>query len=258
MNMNKINLNEDWYKKAQMFDSLRKEAGLKDVFKNIPLWLSFALVAILSGSAIENTVKQYNLSEQQRIQLEETMKNKELMNKIHDTYQNIQIDYQPEVKANPVSSPHIEQNQQNQQNQQNEQRDLPKSRPVGQPVKLNTIVAHMLKHENLLPHQTPFRITNKEMRRWNKIMGFPVNKQPNAPPNRKNFIFLKNHQDVVPAVTKLLENYANDPGRYGLPNNPTLRQAIKKFDQTNSIYKIKFLKEEIPHLNIDKPLKDFL
>jgi len=249
--MNKINLNEDWYKKAQMFDSLRKEAGLKDIFKNIPLWLSFALVAVLSGSAIENTVRQYNLSEQQRIQLEETVKNKELMNKLHEAYQNPQIDYQPEVKANPINSPNIE------QKEQIKQKETPKAKPAGQSVKLHTIVTHILKHENLLPHQTPFRITNREMRRWNRIMGFPVNKQPNAPSNRKNFIFLKNHQDVVPAVTKLLENYANDPGRYGLPNNPTLRQAIKKFDQTNSIYKIKFLKEEIPHLNVDKPLKDF-
>lgn len=123
---------------------------------------------------------------------------------------------------------------------------------------LDTIIAHILEHENLLPKQTPFRITNPKMREWNHIYGFDIDRNTaNVPPNRRNFIFLKNPEDVQKAVRILFNKYKSVPRKYKLPANPSLKDAIKKFDQTGATGKIEELKRKMPGINMDAPLSDF-
>ena len=117
------------------------------------------------------------------------------------------------------------------------------------------IVNHIIHHEGLIKGQTPFRYTNPTMRKWNTIHGFEIDKISPRPPDRINFIFLKNPSDVPKAVKKQFDNYANAPERYGLPANPTLKDALMVFDQTGVKGKIDYLKQQMPSLNIDTPLK---
>lgn len=122
----------------------------------------------------------------------------------------------------------------------------------------NHVINLILQHEGLLPKQTPFRITNPEMKRWNNILGFKVDKSEIPPPERKNFIFLENPNDVPKAVRKQFQNYANNPSKYGLKPNVTLKDALAKFDQSGVKGKIEFLLKNIPNLDLNKPLKEFL
>jgi len=121
---------------------------------------------------------------------------------------------------------------------------------------IDNIIDTVLEHEGLLPGQTPFRITNKNMRNWDRFLGFPINKKPQAPSNRKNFLFFKNPEHVKPAVKQQLQRYVENPKQFGLSRNPTLEEALRKFDQTNVNAKIRYLKSEIPNLDIRTPLKD--
>lgn len=260
-----IILSYDWYKTAQTLDSLRKESSLKDIFTSIPMWLSVALVAILSGSAIQNTVEKYNLSQEQKNQLEYTVKNKAIMDRLQEGYETykkthtyLPAKYTQLPKGLPIEEPSVRKDTSSLPTTTSPKSHRQDAEQQKIEVKLPIVVKHMVDHEGLVPHQTPFKITNPEMRKWTRIMGFPVNKHPKAPRDRRNFFYLKNHQDVIPAVTKLLESYANNPEKYNLPDNPTLRQAIRKFDQTNATHKIRYLKEQIPDLDLDRPLSDFL
>ena len=56
---------------------------------------------------------------------------------------------------------------------------------------IDHIINTMLEHEDLIPGQTPFRITHRDMRHWKTVLGYPVNKNPKAPYGRKNFIFFR-------------------------------------------------------------------
>ncbi len=125
-------------------------------------------------------------------------------------------------------------------------------------ISLGTIVQNVLTHENLDSKQTPFRITNKKMRNWDTIYGFKIDKAFQPPANKKNFLYLKNQKDVVPAVTALFKKYNENPTKYNLPENPTLEQAIRMFDQSGANGKIAFLKKAIPGLDVTKKLKDFI
>lgn len=122
---------------------------------------------------------------------------------------------------------------------------------------MDAILHSVLRHEGLLPKQTPFRITNPAMRKWKTIHGFPIDHNPNAPANRKNFIYLQRAEDVFPAVKKQFERYRDNPARYGLPSNPTLGDALGVFDQSGVAGKKAFLQKEIPQINFDKPLASY-
>jgi len=145
-------------------------------------------------------------------------------------------------------------------------------------ITIEDFVSLILKHENLLPRQTPFRITNEDMKNWDTIYGFEIDKTMDQErddlrkqieilktrndksskkillklearlrkyENAKNFIFLKNDSDVRPAVRKLFERYYQNSGKFKLPNNPTVRQSIKKFDQSGSEGKVSFMQGQL-------------
>src|SRR3990167_5487441 len=103
-------------------------------------------------------------------------------------------------------------------------------------------VSLILQHEGLVSGQTPFRITNQAMAKWNTIHGFPIAKTK-KPVGRENFFFLQDPRNVVPAVRRQLQNYVKNPKRYGLPKNPTVGQALGVFDQSGLKGKLAFLKQ---------------
>jgi GNAT superfamily N-acetyltransferase len=109
------------------------------------------------------------------------------------------------------------------------------------------LVAYIMKHEGLLPGQTPFRITNPAMRKWKTIHGFPVQTDMSSvPKDRQNFLWLKNPADVHHAIRQQFMNYSTRPTDYGLKEKPTLEAALKVFDQTGATGKMDYLKKKIP------------
>ena len=127
-----------------------------------------------------------------------------------------------------------------------------------QNINLYTIVQKVLDHENLDPKQTPFRITSPTMKKWNSIYGFKIDKKFVPPHDKRKFLYLQNPADVSKAVTVLFKNYAENPDKYGFSSEPTLKQALEKFDQSGCKGKIDFLQRNIKGLNINKKLKDFI
>ena len=122
---------------------------------------------------------------------------------------------------------------------------------------ISNLINAILKHENLVSGQTPFKITSPEMRKWNHVYGYDIDKNPKNAKGREGFLFLVNPEDVPKAVRVLFNRYKDSPTKYKLPNNPTLRQAIEKFDQSGAAGKIKFLKGIFQDLDVSKPLSDF-
>ena len=94
------------------------------------------------------------------------------------------------------------------------------------------------------------------MREWNNIHGFPIVKDSPKPPNRMNFIFLKNPNDVQKAVMKQFERYISFPQRYDeqWQSEPNIEESLRKFDQTGVDGKMKFLKAKFPSINFSLPL----
>jgi len=130
-------------------------------------------------------------------------------------------------------------------------------------ITLEKFITTVLQHENLLPKQTPFLITNEEMKNWNTIHGFEIDHvRPTYEERLKlkvpSFIFLKNPQDVYPAVATQFKNYAYNPHKYKLPPVPTIKDAIFVFDQSNPNGKIKYIQQKIPNININAPLSSLL
>jgi len=113
---------------------------------------------------------------------------------------------------------------------------------------------NVVAHEGLSPFQTPFRITSDKMREWNTIHGFSINKNVIPPKGRENFIYLQKQEDVLPAVIAQFKNYAVNPKKYGLPENPTIEDAIRTFDQTGAKGKLAFLKKN--NIDIKTRLKE--
>ena len=125
-------------------------------------------------------------------------------------------------------------------------------------ITLDKIIEVLLEHENLLPKQTPFRITNPIMKHWNTILGFKIDKNPIVPATRRNFIYLINPLEVPLAVRKQFERYSLTPENYGLPTNPSLEQSLKIFDQSNALAKIAYMVSKIPNLDVTQSLKNFI
>jgi len=129
-----------------------------------------------------------------------------------------------------------------------------------QNVSLNNLVDVILQHEDLIPKQTPFLITSEKMRQWDHIHGkFETDKinpsyQERVKLGRQNFIFLKNPNDVFPAVVTQLKKYVANPAYYELPPNPTIKDAIYVFDQTGANGKIKYIQQKLPNINVNAPL----
>jgi hypothetical protein len=125
-------------------------------------------------------------------------------------------------------------------------------------VNLSDLIKLIVQHEGLVRGQTPFKITSPEIGKWTTIHGFKIDRNAKKPSDRKNFIFLKNPDEVPKAVEKQFVKYATNPSKYGLPSNVTLKGAISKFDQTGANDKIAFIKKQMPTLNVNQPLIDLL
>lgn len=112
---------------------------------------------------------------------------------------------------------------------------------------LQQITQLVMQHEGLEPFQTPFRITDPSMKKWTSMFDdtLRVKLNPNAVKGegRQNFLYLQRQEDLVPAIAEQFRRYATNPKKYKLPDNPTVAQAIKKFDQTGAAGKIRFLEE---------------
>ena len=86
------------------------------------------------------------------------------------------------------------------------------------------------------------------MKQWSTIHGFEIdhlnpNYQERLKNRVQNFIFLKNPNDVYPAVLAQINKYIANPSKYQLPKNPTIKDIIYKFDQSNPSGKIKYIQE---------------
>jgi hypothetical protein len=92
------------------------------------------------------------------------------------------------------------------------------------------------------------------MRKWKTIHGFEIDNTSPRPHSRRNFIFLKNPEEVPKAVQKQFSNYSTSPARYSLSETPTLEEAIRKFDQDKPVEKMKFLRTKFPEIRFDAPL----
>lgn len=103
----------------------------------------------------------------------------------------------------------------------------------------NDFAAVVVKHESLSPYQTPFRITNPCMKKWVSLFDdtLRIELDPNfkKPIGRENFLYLKNKEDLIPAIVEQFRRYAF--------RNPeiTIGGAIRVFDQTGAEGKIKFI-----------------
>lgn len=256
-------MQQNWYKTAQIVEELRKEASFME-------WVSAgvmaAVLAVLTGSTIIAAAERNNVPPEK---VQQAMSNKQIVERVQKIVQKHQDQQElsggwAEVERllnTPLTPQEIQKQQQPAKPVQQVQQ--PKTIPTvpTQPkttASIDRVIKVLLEHENLLPGQTPFRITNPKMRKWEHIMGFHINKNPKAPLSRKNFLYLKNPSEVPIAVKKLLTNYSRNPSQYGLSQNPSLAEALRKFDQTGAGGKLAFLKSEIPDLNVNAPLKNFI
>jgi len=215
----------NWYKIAQI-NNLEKEAGWTE---NITATLLSAIVAIFLGSTIHSASQKYGLSEQQ---IENALHDEDMVNKANEKFNQIN---QPQTQAPEEFKNELESS-----------------------MSLDELIPFILKHEGLIEKQTPFRYTSNVMRQWDTIHGFPIDKESSRPSNRKNFIFLKNHNDVPKAVKKQFENYVQYPDRYGFSSNPSLGEALAKFDQSGVAGKIEFLTRSFPTLDLNESLRTYL
>ncbi len=123
-----------------------------------------------------------------------------------------------------------------------------------QPDILNELTDVTVKTEGLVPGQTPLRITNKTMRGWSTIQGIPIDRKANIPSDRQNFFFVKPGQEKE-VIKRQYKNYFKNPTKYGLPEDATVEDAVKKFDQENPKNKLNLLKQR--GIDIKKKLKEF-
>lgn len=104
-------------------------------------------------------------------------------------------------------------------------------------------------HEGLEPGQTPFRITSDNMAKWQSMFDDTIrlglDPEASKSPGREAFLYAKNPDDVFPAIIEQFRRYTYNPEKYGLPEDPTVEQAIRVFDQTGADDKIAFLQEEL-------------
>lgn len=230
--------NINWYKQERV-ETLMKEAGIKE---NVTTALLMALLAILSGSTIYGAAQRHKVNEDQ---IAQALQNDQLMQQVK----------QVSTQMAPPEQEIVEPVQRAMPYQQEAPQEVQEEQTSG--ISSDSLVNAIVSHEGLLPKQTPFRITSPAMGNWNTIHGFEIDKTSPRPSNRRNFIFLKNPEDVPKAVKQQFLNYRNKPSRYGLSAEPTLEEAIRVFDQTGADGKISFLKKKFPSINLSAPLSNY-
>ena len=132
--------------------------------------------------------------------------------------------------------------------------------PQAEPeIDANMLTQLVMEHEGLEPFQTPFRITSDKMGKWKTMFDDTIKLEldPNAKKGkgRQKFLYLKNQEDLLPAISEQFRRYSANPKQYGLSETPTIEEAIRKFDQTGADGKIKFLEEN--GLNTSRLLEEF-
>lgn len=250
----------NWYEKCSVSeDSFIKEAGLEDWFKGIftPSFSKDSIVSNLSMYAIIMLLSGSPLASVEAWADNAASKSQIDPQTIRETVKKV-----PVINLNQFKSMTNEQKKAYINSVKNKVKIVSKTSMATQPVQktdktpsnvigLDSIVNAVIKHEGLLPFQTPFRITSKEMRTWGKIHGYEIDwdKNKNAEKGRQNFIFLKNKEEVFPAVKTQLEKYRDNPTKYGLKKNATLAETLALFDQSGVSGKIKAMKKELPNLD---------
>ena len=234
-----IGKNENWFVKYAVARDILIEAGWK---QNIATGLIAAILMVFGGSTLKAAAERNNIKLEDLLKALQNRSTIEKVYKAHEEHEEepeMELERFPEVQKpqSPLARPKID---------------------IHSKTNFNDIIHTILKHESLVEGQTPFRITGPNMRKWNTIHGLKINKNPNAPKNRQNFIFLENPSEVPIAVKKQFENYAYNPQKYGLPYNPTLEDALKTFDQTGAKGKLNFLKKHFPFLDFSTPLTALL
>jgi len=116
----------------------------------------------------------------------------------------------------------------------------------------------IIKQEGLEPFQTPFRITDPSMRKWvsmfDDTMRLKLNPKAKKGEGRDNFLYLLNQEDLKPAVAEQFRRYYSKPKKYGLPENVSVADAVKKFDHSNPAGKLKFLQQN--GIDTSRPLRE--
>ena len=234
-----LSINNNWYVKYAIAQDILREAGWKE---NMLSSVMAAIIMILAGSSISVAAQKYNLKEET---LQKALQNKELVTQAKELQPIIPPqktqEYKPKITQPTKKTAPVKENIN-----------------VAQP-SIDEIVNLIIKHEGLLPKQTPFRITSPAMKNWDTILGFKVNKNAVKPKGRENFIFLVNQEDVAKAIKKQFSNYATTPSKYEFESPPTLKDALAKFDHTGVEGKIQFMFDNLSNLKpyIDSPLKSF-
>jgi hypothetical protein len=75
------------------------------------------------------------------------------------------------------------------------------------------------------------------------IHGYELDWTKTPSEGRENFLYLKNQEDLLPAVKQQFLNYMQKPQNYNLPKNPTISDAVRVFDQTGAQGKLGFLEQ---------------
>jgi len=123
---------------------------------------------------------------------------------------------------------------------------------------ISELTEFVMKHEGLEAKQTPFRITNPDMSKWSSMFDDTIKLEldPNAQKSkgRENFLYLKRQEDLLPAISEQFRRYAQNPSNYGLPDNPTIEDAVRKFDQTGADGKLEFLEQN--GIDTQQPLEN--
>jgi hypothetical protein len=230
-----------------------KEAGWKD---NVITGLLAAILTVLGGSTIHNAAKRHNIKEED---LQKALQNKELVTRAKQVRNNESLfpSNFNELEIGEINNPSENIMTEFPLEEVKILQDLKQIEPqIENQTDIDDVVKIIMKHEGLLPKQTPFRITSPEMRKWNNIHGFKIDKITPKPSGRENFIFLSNPDDVPKAIKKQLSSYASNPYRYGLSSSPALKEALYVFDQSGAQNKINFILKNLPSLNLLQPLAE--
>lgn len=105
------------------------------------------------------------------------------------------------------------------------------------------LIPDILEHEDLVPDQTPFRITGGKMANWTSMfdstLHSPLDPKYVKPAGRENFLF------VPKGTGAAVQGMVQEQFRRYAERNPdiTLAQAVKTFDQTGAAGKLSFLKQ---------------
>lgn len=257
---------DDWYKIAVEEERLKllssldneaqliKEASWSGFLKTIPVWIIAAVLALSHGNnkeaVKEQILEKYQLNTNQYAILDQTISNSSSIENILEAIR--QDKERKQIEENKLPQ-QLQQPNQNQQNQQ-----VKNQQPAINNISMNEFVTHVLQHEGLAdPRQTPVRITFKHMREWDTLYGYPVYKGPKKP-GTDNFFYMQNPADVRKVVNKVFMNYAENPQKWGLHKNPTIKSAIHKFDQSNATAKLDYFKKHIKGFDENAPLRSLL